>query len=682
MLLPTLATGLLIGSAVCTTHVVHEKRWQPPMNRGSRLDPNAIVPLRIALKQSNLETGYDRLIDVSHPSSANFGKHLSTAEVHELFAPAAETTKTVKDWLLNAGVYPGAVKEYVNKGWLAVDVPAKIAESLLSTEYYEHDSNDGVKIGCDSYSLPAHVSKHVDFVKPGVKLSPPMKKRTLEKRQNFPHGGPPSGPRGPPGPIWQPHSPPDRNPGWHMPPGAQSLPPELQACSVNITPPCIKALYRIPNATLDTPGQEMGLYETYDAFSQADIDLFFEHFAPYVPQGTSPTVLSVDGGTAPVPAASVRNGGESDIDITLAYSLIYPQSVTVYQVDDLPNSSGMTNVTGFLNTFLDAIDGSYCGYSAYGITGDSPGIDATYPDNSNLTGAYKGQLECGTYKLTNVLSVSYGEAEAYLPKPYVERQCNEFMKLGLQGHSILFASGDYGVASFPGSNENEFGCLSAPGMNGTIYNPDYPVGCPYITAVGATRLYPNQTVYDPESAMQVNLQSGNRSAAYEFFATGGGFSNLFTPPSYQAQAVANYLAKYGPDVPSYVANSTGTNYGENGGVFNRAGRGYPDVAANGAYLLDYTNQTLEHWFGTSLSSPIFGSVLTLINEQRAQVGKGPVGFVNPTLYANPQVLNDITNGSNPNCGSSGFETAPGWDPVTGLGTPNYPKMLELWMRLP
>jgi tripeptidyl-peptidase-1 len=65
------------------------------------------------------------------------------------------------------------------------------------------------------------------------------------------------------------------------------------------------------------------------------------------------------------------------------------------------------------------------------------------------------------------------------------------MKLGLQGHSILVAAGDYGVASFPGSNGNEFGCLSGNGQNGTIYNPDYPSGCPYITTVGATRLYPD-----------------------------------------------------------------------------------------------------------------------------------------------------------------------------------------------
>lgn len=206
----------------------------------------------------------------------------------------------------------------------------------------------------------------------------------------------------------------------------------------------------------------------------------------------------------------------------------------------------------------------------------------------------------------------------------------------MQGHSFFVAAGDYGVASFPGSNGDEFGCLSGNGQNGTIYNPDYPSGCPYITTVGATRLYPNQTVHDPESAMQVNLTAynlqtgvGPTSPPYDFFASGGGFSNFFTPPSYQAEAVSNYLAHYAPDVPSYSIDTNAYNVtalvGANGGVYNRAGRGYPDVSANGAFLLASVNLTIGNWFGTSLSSPIFGSVITLINEQRTAAGKGPVG---------------------------------------------------------
>lgn len=83
-----------------------------------------------------------------------------------------------------------------------------------------------------------------------------------------------------------------------------------------------------------------------------------------------------------------------------------------------------------------------------------------------------------------------------------------------------------------------------------------------------------------------------------------------------------------------------------------------------------------------MSAPIFASLLNRIVDERIKVGKGPLGFVNPVLYENPQVLNDITNGTNPGCGTNGFSAAKGWDPVTGLGTPNYPKMLDLWLSLP
>lgn len=620
--------------AASLSHVLHEKRNVPLSGYKERIDGDAIIPVRVGLKQSNLHTGYERLMDVSHPSSANYGKHLTKEEVHSIFAPAEETVNAVKSWLLSSGVIDdSSIIEYENKGWLAVDMPAKHAEVLLGTEFYEVEGPSGdIRIGCDEYYLPGHVSAHVDFIKPGVKLSAPLNKReVLQKRKDA--AGPRRNER-------KPHTKPPHYPGWGLPPAAFGLPPDLQNCGVNITPSCIKALYEIPPAVLTQPENAMGLFETYDTFAQEDISLFFQHFAPWVPADTKPNVISVDGGNAPVAPSDPRNGGESDIDLDLAISLIYPQSVTVYQVDDLPNSSGATNTSGFLNTFFDSVDGSYCDYTAFGITGNSPGIDASYPDP--LPGGYKGKLECGTYELTRVVSISYGEAEVDLPKAYVERQCNEIMKLGLQGHTILVASGDYGVASFPGSDNNAQGCLSSANQQGTIYNPDYPSGCPYITAVGATRLYPDQTVLDPESAMQVNLTAfnlqtgvGPTSEPYDFFATGGGFSNYFTPAPFQAAAVEEYLKKDLPyqSLPYYKVNSDASNIGENGGVYNRIGRGYPDVSANGAFLLTFVNQTEGTFFGTSLASPIFGAVVTLLNEARSLVGKGPIGFINPALYA-------------------------------------------------
>jgi tripeptidyl-peptidase-1 len=72
----------------------------------------------------------------------------------------------------------------------------------------------------------------------------------------------------------------------------------------------------------------------------------------------------------------------------------------------------------------------------------------------------------------------------------------------------------------------------------------------------------------------------------------------------------------------------------------------------------------------------------LINDARLNIGKGPIEFVNPTLYANPGVLNDITDGNNNASAGKGFNATKGWDPVTGLGTPNFAKMFELFLALP
>ncbi|KAH8993092.1 hypothetical protein EDB86DRAFT_3045606 [Lactarius hatsudake] len=54
----------------------------------------------------------------------------------------------------------------------------------------------------------------------------------------------------------------------------------------------------------------------------------------------------------------------------------------------------------------------------------------------------------------------------------------------------------------------------------------------------------------------------------------------------------------------------------------------------------------------------------------------PLGFLNPWLYGvGLPGINDIISGSNPGCGTDGFSAAVGWDPVTGLGTPDFLNLL-------
>lgn len=279
--------------------------------------------------------------------------------------------------------------------------------------------------------------------------------------------------------------------------------------------------------------------------------------------------------------------------------MIYPQVVTLYQVDDQIYEPEEVATTNLFNTFLDALDGSYCTYEAYGEKGDDPNIDPKYPDPA--AGGYKGKLQCGVYKPTNVISASYGQAEADLPRKYTERQCNEFLKLGLQGHSILFASGDYGVASFANDGAAN-GCL---GPEGKIFNPQYPSNCPYVTSVGGTMLYNGQSVQDEESVMHVDL--GGTAAN---FSSSGGFSNYFLRPWYQEFAVEKYFATADLSYPYYAELSVDVN--KTSGLYNRIGRAYPDVSANGAYFPSFLDGKFVHFFGASLASPLFASVLTLV----------------------------------------------------------------------
>jgi tripeptidyl-peptidase I len=227
------------------------------------------------------------------------------------------------------------------------------------------------------------------------------------------------------------------------------------------------------------------------------------------------------------------------------------------------------------------------------------------PSVNFITDFKPGKLQCGVFQPTNVISASYGECEQDLPFNYTARQCNEFLKLGLQGVSILIASGDYGVASSPGDGGAN-GCL---GPKGKIFNPQYPSNCPYVTSVGGTQLYADQTVLDKESVMQVNLSG---SAAN--FSSSGGFSNYFPQPSYQTAAVADYFKFHDPPYPYYSQLHVDVNTTK--GLYNRIGRAYPDVASNGAYMPTFVNGELNQYFGTSLAAPTFASILTLVSPSK------------------------------------------------------------------
>jgi len=256
-------------------------------------------------------------------------------------------------------------------------------------------------------------------------------------------------------------------------------------------------------------------------------------------------------------------------------------------------------------------------------------------------------------------------------KGYVARVNAQFLKIGLRGISLISASGDSGAngRTDPDCSENHL-------------NPPYPAASPYITSVGGTQIDQSSGVANlpnpPPGCSGQSCASGGTEEAVSFdqanYASGGGFSNVATRPSYQDDAVKAYLAS-GVTLPP-------------ASYFNGTGRGFPDVVGLGSQVLIIDGGDIEPVGGTSCASPIFAGVIALLNDYALNVSpqKQPLGFLNPLLYkmaaASPATFQDITKGDNictedgcsPNC--KGFLCTKGWDPVTGLGTPNYGNMLK------
>uniref|UniRef100_A0A8C9XLV6 Tripeptidyl-peptidase 1 n=1 Tax=Sander lucioperca TaxID=283035 RepID=A0A8C9XLV6_SANLU len=240
-----------------------------------------------------------------------------------------------------------------------------------------------------------------------------------------------------------------------------------------------------------------------------------------------------------------------------------------------------------------------------------------------------------------VHTISYGDDEDSLSTAYMMRINTEFMKAGVRGISLLFASGDSGA-----------GCRHL-GKEQNSFRPSFPASSPYVTTVGGTSFKnPFKVTYEVTD-----------------YISGGGFSNVFKMPDYQASAVDGYLKTVTATLPPQS-------------YFNTSGRAYPDMAALSDNYWVVINRVPVPWVsGTSASTPVVGGMLSLINDQRLLKGLPALGFLNPRLYKlKGQALFDVTEGCHLSCldeqvQGKGFCAAPSWDPVTGWGTPNYPALL-------
>lgn len=138
--------------------VQHERRHFPPTGwtKRSRLSADLALPLRIALKQSNLHSLEPHLLSVSTPGQPDYGKHWSHAKIAEMFKPSPDSVNAVWEWLVKGGVEKEGIGRSQSLGWLSFNASVGMAEELLGAEYWlwEHGDSGQGHVACEEYSVP------------------------------------------------------------------------------------------------------------------------------------------------------------------------------------------------------------------------------------------------------------------------------------------------------------------------------------------------------------------------------------------------------------------------------------------------------------------------------------------------------------------------------------------------
>jgi subtilase family serine protease len=264
--------------------------------------------------------------------------------------------------------------------------------------------------------------------------------------------------------------------------------------------------------------------------------------------------------------------------------------------------------------------------------------------------------------LGDVISQSFGEAEQCMDPALLAQQHVLFQQAVNKGMTLFASSGDSGAAQF-----------SCDG-NSAIEAASTPASDPNVTGVGGTTLNASDGpgAYIGETAWTEQLFGCNPPAVAptDINCSGGGFSTVYPRPSWQASQVKGGEPHPGRGVPDVAYDA-----GVNGGVLTHCG------ICNLLNGIEPGNPNVFFIFGgTSAGSPQWSALIA----DADQMAGHRLGSINEQLYHLSQAqqsyaadFHDITTGNNDvaEIGGAGFNAAKGWDPVTGLGSPNAANLL-------
>jgi subtilase family serine protease len=589
--------------------------WANAKNYAAAANDSDNIGFRVYLAWNNPSALEALAQAVSNPADSNYGRYLTPAQFRQQFAPSQAQVSTVQAWLRSQGF----TVEYTpqNNHYVSAEGTVAQAAAAFSTTFGMY-SIRGLTLRSPSaeVSIPDTLAGVVSGV------------IGLDDSAQLVHTNHTTGDAPPPAAFvsaepcssyWGQQ----QAVGFKNPYGATPLP--YAACGY--TPQQIKGAYGLGSTGLDGSGQTVAIIDAYAAPTiVADVDQW-----------------SINRGI------STLHGGQFS-------QVVAPGT---YHHPERGLKQDPQGWYGEETLDVEAVHGM------------APGADIVFvgaPNNfQDLDAALNHVVDRG---LAQIVSNSYGWDTELLAPGFIKPFEDTILQGAIEGIGIYFSSGDNGDESL---------------VEGYI-TADWPASSPFVTAVGGTTLavgstnnYLFETGWGTYTSAWTGTNWSPAAPGTWLYGGGGGVSQIFGEPFYQVGVV-----------PSSVFSAQG-----------RTGRAVPDVSANAdpntGYLIgetqtfpDGTVKYSEYRLGgTSLACPLVAGIMALADQS---VGK-PHGFANPVFYGHPGAFTDVvdpastvavvrTNYVNSVDASGGLSyvlrtanqtlslhTTPGYDDVTGLGSP-------------
>jgi subtilase family serine protease len=585
--------------------------WAKKSNLVGAADPNGAIGFRVYLGWTD-PAGAEALAKaVSDPRSSSYGKYLTPQDFRKRFAPSQQQVGAVQSWLRSQGFKIDYTPQ--NNHYVEAEGTVAQAQTAFGTSFGMYKVNGKtVRAPSSDVSVPDSVAASVSGVI-GLDDSSVFVQPNVRVDKNAP---PSAGFRNAPplSTYWAEFVSP-----YAYPPGFTDLssPATAPWTVKGYTPQQIKGAYGIPS-DWNGAGQTVAIIDAY----------------------ASPTIAQDVNTWSTRRGLPTMNGSQ--------FTQVVPPGIF-----NKPQNNAQDPQGWYGEETLDV----------EAVHGMAPAAKIVYvgaPNNyQDLDAALNHVVD---RHLAQIVTNSYGFNGEFLPPGFIKPYEQTLVQAAAEGIGVYFSSGDSG---------DETSVLG-------VASPDWPASSPWVTAVGGTSLgigADDNRVLETgwgTSTYRCNTTTLACTRLGWLYGAGGGVSRIFAEPDYQKTAGLSFSGRAVPDVAALGDPQTGYLVGQT--------QTFPD----GAYYDEY------RLGGTSLSSPIFAGLMALSD----QAAGHPHGFANPAFYENSGSFYDVlsvktavarrnfVNSADASAGTSDFlrtfddysgsptqHTGPGWDNVTGLGTP-------------